>query len=344
MRTVATAAALFLAIVAAVTVPAFHDGGVGACNGCHFTHPEEGSPITSQYLLIGENSTDTCLRCHGVTNGNTWGLDLLAPGPVYGGGQFVFLLEDNLNDEPGSSLIISGDHAGHNVISPAMGTSGDSNYALSPGGTYPSSYLTCTSCHDPHGRGNHFRMLYGSDFPLSRSGGYEFSYTTPAIDATGISLFGPPESDSHHTAYRAGTAAWCGNCHDRVHRGSMAGFRHIEDRALASDAVEYNRYQGTGDETGTGVDAYKVLVPYEDVLSPGIDDTGPARSTSRIMCLSCHRAHASSGPYAGRWDFNIVTWADEGMLSGSYPIPNPYPAIGPVQGPLCEKCHGTGEP
>ena len=73
-------------------------------------------------------------------------------------------------------------------------------------------------------------------------------------------------------------------------------------------------------------------------------DTGPANNTSRMMCLSCHRAHASSAPYAGRWDFNIQTWADEGMLSGSYPIPNPYPIVGPDQGQLCEKCHGTGGP
>jgi hypothetical protein len=276
------------------------------------------------------------------TNGNSWGMDMLAPGPLYGGGQFIYLLEDNLNDEPGSSLIISGDHAGHNVLSLSMGTTSDSNNATAPGGTYPSSYLSCTSCHDPHGRGGHFRLLYGSDYPMSRSGGYEFSYTSPAINATGISISGAPESDAHHTAYRAGVSEWCGNCHQRIHRGSNASFRHIEDRALNRALREYNSYLGTGNDSGTGVDAYKTLVPYEDILSPGIGDTGPANSTSRLMCLSCHRAHASSGPYAGRWDFKIDTWADEGFQSGSYPIPNPYPAIGPSQGRLCEKCHGTG--
>ena len=344
MNKAAATVTILLAALLASPVTAFHDGGAGVCSGCHVTHAVDGSLITNEYLLIGENSTDTCLRCHGMTNGNTWGVEVLAPGALYGGGQFVFLLEDNLNDEPGSGLIISGDHAGHNVISPAMGTHSDSNYSTSPSGVYPSSYLTCTSCHDPHGRGNHFRLLYGSDYPLSRSGGYEFSYTTAAPDATGISIFGPPESDSHHSAYRAGVGAWCGNCHSRVHRGPTAGFRHIEDRDLAGATLEYNSYQGTGDESGTGVDAYKVLVPYEDALSPGIGDTGPAKITSRIMCLSCHRAHASSGPYAGRWDFKIDTWADEGFLSGSYPIPNPYPAIGLSQGSLCEKCHGSGEP
>lgn len=341
-----TAALMLILLAGLLASPAtaFHDGGVGACNGCHVTHTVDGSPVISTFLLIGENSTDTCLRCHGITAGNSWGMDVLAPGPLYGGGPFIFLTEDNLNDGPGSSLIISGDHAGHNVVSPLMGTGTDINNPTAPGGTYPSSYMTCTSCHDPHGQGNHFRFLYGSDFPLSRSGGYEFNYTRPAIVADGISIFGPPESDTNHTAYRSGAAAWCGNCHSRIHRGSDATFRHIEDRSLGSTTREYNSYLGTGDDSGTGVDAYSVLVPYEDLSSPGTGDTGPANNTSRVMCLSCHRAHASSAPYAGRWDFNILTWADEGMLSGSYAIPNPYPLVGPAQAQLCEKCHGTGGP
>jgi hypothetical protein len=63
------------------------------------------------------------------------------------------------------------------------------------------------------------------------------------------------------------------------------------------------------------------------------------------MCLSCHRAHASSGPYSGRWDFNITTWAEEGAISGSYAIENPYEASsGTQQRRLCEKCHGLNVP
>ncbi len=343
MNRSAAVTAIFVAGLLAGPAAAFHDGGVGACSGCHASHEVDGIPLISSYLLIGENSTDTCLRCHGMASGNTWGLDVLAPGPQYGGGPFVFLLEDNLNDEPGSSLIISGDHAGHNVISPSMGANTDVNNPAAPGGTYPSSYLTCTSCHDPHGQGNHFRFLYGSDYPLSRSGGYEFNYTSPAIQADGISIFGPPESDTNHTAYRSGVSQWCQNCHNRVHRGSNASFEHPQNHGMGDEARNYNSYLGTGDDSGTGVNAYKVLVPYEDMQSPGTGDSGPANPSSRLMCLSCHRAHASSAPYAGRWDFNILTWADEG-ISGSYPIPNPYPLIGPSQGSLCQKCHGMEIP
>lgn len=145
--------------------------------------------------------------------------------------------------------------------------------------------------------------------------------------------------------HEGGVAAWCGNCHGRYHNAGNPSFSHPEDRALGGQVQGiYNSYLGSGDYTGDGNDAYNALVPYEDRFSPGTNDPGPARGGSRVMCLSCHRAHASSAPYAGRWDFNIGTWADEGVASGSYPIPNPYPAVGAAQGSLCEKCHGTQIP
>ena len=73
--------------------------------------------------------------------------------------------------------------------------------------------------------------------------------------------------------------------------------------------------------------------------------TGPTPSDAEVTCLSCHRAHASSAPHAGRWDFNIATWADEGITSGSYRIPNPYETTsGNAQRGLCEKCHGQDVP
>jgi hypothetical protein len=53
--------------------------------------------------------------------------------------------------------------------------------------------------------------------------------------------------------------------------------------------------------------------------------------------MSCHRAHASSGPALGRWDFNVRYLSEDGAQSGSYPLPNPYP--GPDQRQLCVKCH-----
>jgi hypothetical protein len=319
---------------------AFHDDGVAHCSACHEMHA--GRPETGETLLKGSNATDTCLRCHASRHGNTWGPsdDPLTPGPLYGGGQFVFLLEDNLNDGPdGAGDPIPGHQAGHSIISRDKGTAADPLHSVSPGGSYPSSALQCTSCHDPHGRGGHFRLLYGSDYPESRAGGHSFTFTRPAPDAQGIPVHGPEESDTHHTAFRAGLADWCGNCHGRYHENAVhGGFRHPSDAPLTAQIAErYNSYDGTDQPPPT--DPYLALVPFEDPAS-STSYSGPASSaSSRVMCLSCHRAHASSAPNAGRWDFNIETWAEEGVESGSYPIPNPYPAAGAGQRNLCEKCH-----
>ena len=53
--------------------------------------------------------------------------------------------------------------------------------------------------------------------------------------------------------------------------------------------------------------------------------------------MSCHRAHAASAPYALRWDPNVVHLSEDGMISGSWPLPDPY--ADPRQASLCNKCH-----
>jgi hypothetical protein len=340
--------AVIAAFAAAAPTLAFHDAGVAHCNGCHTMHASEANPADdgtpNQFLLKESNSTDTCVRCHDTSYGNTWGASVDAPGNVYGGGQFVFLLEDNLNDGHNGgdpARWIDGDKAGHNVISVDKGTAADATNATGPGGTYNSSYLHCTSCHDPHGQGGHFRLLYGNDYPESNAFGYDFNYTNPAPEAAGIRIFGPGESNSNHTAFNNGMSEWCANCHGDFHNTSYpTNLVHPSGAAMGADiAANYNIYEGTGHYTGDGSDAYLALVPFEDPAMT-TEFGGAANGTSKVMCLSCHRAHASSGPYAGRWDFNATVWAEEGVESGSYAIPNPYAATaGADQRSLCNKCH-----
>jgi len=338
---VATALAVVWSAVAADT---FHSGGVGSCGGCHKLH--DGASVTGPLLL--DNPTDLCLRCHETDNGNSWGASLLAPGPVWGGGQFVFLLEENLNDGPGGNdpaNYLPGHQAGHNVISPRKGTAADPVFSQSPGGSYPSANLHCTSCHDPHGRGGHYRLLYGSDYPDAVVNGQTFTYTQPAPEAVGIPLDGPAESDTAHNAYLRGVSEWCANCHQIYHdQTGSQNLEHPSEPLGGSETSNYNVYRGSGFYDGDGLTAYIAAVPVE---WPGMttDFRGPIASGSRVTCLSCHRAHASSGPRSGRWDFNITTWAEEGVNSGSWPIPNPYAATaGDNQRRLCEKCHGPNPP
>jgi predicted CXXCH cytochrome family protein len=321
---------------------AFHEKGVANCNGCHVTHGGESSgalvgPSADRGMLIAESATDVCLVCHERRSGSVLGTDPLVPPPETGPGNFVFLTEDNLNDAPGGALRpILGDAAGHNVVAPGHGLRADPRYALAPGGTYPSSKLGCTSCHDPHGNTN-FRMLYGAG-PVM---GGVATFGRAAPDAEGPTVGTGPESARHHTAYRSGMSDWCGNCHGQYHQaGSGSAFRHPVDRILSAEVVRrYAEYEGDAHPTaGVEAQAYLPAVPFEDRASTTISTSGPGPA-SRVMCLSCHRAHATSSPAAGRWDFKVGLLSDDGRASGSYPIPNPYG--GSTQGPLCSKCHET---
>jgi hypothetical protein len=326
---------------------AFHDGGVAYCAGCHTMHASPGNPADTpggnQFLLKESNSTDTCTRCHNTSRGNTWGSGVLTPGNVYGGGQFVFLLEDNLNDgrsghEP--ARWIPGHQAGHNVISIDKGTVADPVNTSGPGGSYLSGNLHCTSCHDPHGQGGHFRLLYGAPYD-SFAMGYAFPYTTPAPEAEGISISGAAESSAGHTAFKGGMSEWCGNCHGDFHNTSYpTTLKHPSGATLGAEiAANYNMYNGSGSYDGVAESAYLALVPFEDAAATTTSTQGPT-GTSKVVCVSCHRAHASSAPNSGRWDFNVTEWVEEGVESGAYAIPNPYAATsGSAQRSLCNKCH-----
>jgi len=311
---------------------------------CHLMHQDEpGGPAIGDALLTHDSASDLCLSCHAANYGAVMGSDPLVPPTEMGAGNFVFLLEDNLNDGPdGATNPIPGDAAGHNINAPGHGLSSDPTYATSPGGNFPSSQMSCTSCHDPHGNTN-YRFLYGlGQGPSQGSGlGWTFSYAAPV--AVGLNVVaGAPETNSNHVAYRSGMSAWCGNCHrDYVtneHKATL-GFEHRTDDTMDGDIVDrYNVYNGTVDPAGgSPLTAYLAAVPFEDANST-VGRTGGPVTTSRIMCLTCHRAHASSAPASGRWDFNVSTLGQDGAASGSYPIPNPYTV--PNQTQLCYKCHG----
>ena len=331
---------MYLVLATAGSVFAFHDQGAGSCGGCHVTHNSvDGQPVVTadgEWLLRAESPSDLCLTCHAENLGSVFGTDPLSPPPEKGAGNFVFLLEDNLNDSPdGRSEPIPGDAAGHNLFAPGHGLMPDARFAQSPGGTFPAGQLGCTSCHDPHGNAN-FRMLH-ADGPIMEG---LFTFISPAPLADGLAIEFETESRSNHSAYQAGMSAWCGNCHGRDYheRNRSSEFEHPADRPMAAGSrKKYDDYEG--DENpygGAAATSYLPEVPFEEMTNTVSSTRGPG-SGARVMCLSCHRAHASSSPAAGRWDFRVARLQEDGVVSGSYAMPNPYPS--PNQGPLCQKCH-----
>jgi predicted CXXCH cytochrome family protein len=378
---------LFAGLVNARVAHSFHDGGAGSCDNCHSMHSTKDGVAA---LLVASDPSSVCLNCHagsgGADNPSVYSADGSAMTP---GGDFYWLTKP-FTWSGGSSLA---DSHGHNVIALDFNLGQDPRL-VSPGGTYRSEYLGCTSCHDPHGktaggtksgalpvsvsgsygelpadstRQGNYRLLGGSHYgggSAAAAQGFEFSQGGAPVARQNIdSKFS--ESDDSHVDYGTGMSEWCRNCHQSIlddHSGAGDFVHPIgSDVTLTNVFSMYNSYINTGDlvanTTGTGdiATAYLQFVPFErgtndqQLLNP-VSTEGP-NATSKIMCLTCHRAHASAFRSIGRWDFDAVLLADshpgpgDGGSSGddvlsSYYGRNISSEFGPLQGPFCEKCHG----
>ena len=202
-----------LVLSPAYSARAFHDGGAAECAACHVMHDAADGEVLmdgSSPLLTAASASDVCLSCHEGADG-VMAANPLLPGLLRGAGDFVFLLEDNLNDAPdGLAAPIAGHAAGHSIVSMAYGLEPDPRWTHAPGGNFPSSQLGCTSCHDPHGNSN-FRMLNGAG--EIQGGAAVFVYDAP--QAAGLDVTDPTavETRNRHTAYIRGMSDWCANCH-----------------------------------------------------------------------------------------------------------------------------------
>ncbi|MFP3983345.1 MAG: hypothetical protein ACLFV2_06610 [Desulfurivibrionaceae bacterium] len=369
--------ALFLtAVLGPVNIPearAFHSGGVGTCKGCHNMHQGE---VSSDRLLKGSDPSSTCLNCHAGAGGPASNSVFSSDGSALTPGGDFYWLTKTFTWSTGSS---SGESHGHNVIAGDFNLSRDSQRNSAPGGTYPAADLACTSCHDPHGRikggtrkgsppvsvsgsygsqpaggtnAGNYRLLGDADYIAPRD--YDFSNKAPVAVQNFAEPYG--ESDSSHVDYGQGMSRWCTNCHSSyLNRDHSDSFSHRSGSTLQMSHVDhYNSYVKTGDLSGTRSTAYLQFVPFErgtgdpSQLDP-TSTAGPDQN-SRVMCLTCHRAHASAFRAAGRWDFDAELLADshpapdDGGVSGndvsySYYGRDIENEFGSGQKSFCEKCH-----
>lgn len=335
--------AIGLLFVAISPARAFHDEGVAHCNGCHTMHNSEDgqlvdpdSPNGNAWLLRDGTPSDVCLGCHATSRGAVFATDPNNPATQRGAGNFIFLLDDNLNDGHGGATDpISGDAAGHNLDAPGHGLAPDGTLTSSPGGTFPAGVMGCSSCHDPHGTAD-FRLLYGAGRLVQDF----YTFLNPAPTAEGLSLFGAGEANDNHTAYQDGMSAWCGNCHGNFHDNNTQLIHPSGQTLGGTIATTYALYNGSSSITGgTPATSYLAAVPFEDAANTTTSTAAPT-ATSKVVCVTCHRAHGSSAPDAGRWDFNVTGLEEDGHESGSYKIPNPYDVY---QRSLCNKCHKKDE-
>ncbi len=357
---------------------AFHDGGVGPCEGCHVMHSSRS--VAYKWLLQQTDPSSVCLNCH-AGEGSRDSYHIASPdGSAMSPGGDFYWLKKNFFWGHGSS---PGDSHGHNIIAIDYGFTVDTRLTTAPGGSYQAFALGCNSCHDPHGKGRaglpvkgsgsygatsnsitvlgNYRLLGGRGYDGGAYvQGYSFPNDTPIARQNSAVPYG--ETNTSHVDYGSGMSEWCANCHAGIltdrHQGGPNSFEHpIGNDALLENFVDsYNRYVKTSDFSGTDATSYLALVPFErGVTDPALLNPTSTRGPdnwSNIMCLTCHRAHASAFQYIGRWDFSAQLVADshpaanDAGVTGndvfySYYGRNMINEFGQGQRILCEKCHSV---
>jgi predicted CXXCH cytochrome family protein len=162
-----------------------------------------------------------------------------------------------------------------------------------------------------------YRLLGGAGYQPKSSGQAPFSNQSPIAVAPPTYNQGE-RSTQVRVAYGARMSDWCGNCHLSIHVPNDPSSKLVHPsgpmaRLGAIVSKTYNSYIKTGDLTGSWQSSYDSLVPYEEgttnrstlalhARSDGSGLDGPQTGLENVMCLSCHRAHASGFDDALRWN------------------------------------------
>ena len=132
-------------------------------------------------------------------------------------------------------------------------------------------------------------------------------------------------------AYGSGMGDWCGTCHADMH--SSAGILRHPTEQVMSGAIQgiYGSYVKSGDMTGSLASSYLSLVPFEEGLAYSTANIATLKShavtndsqlggpsgAATVMCLSCHRAHASGFMNMTRWQNESQFIIQDGLYPGS---------------------------
>jgi hypothetical protein len=229
-----------------------------------------------------------------------------------------------------------------------------------------------------------YRFLGGAGYVPASVGGAGFTY--PAPDAVAPSTYNRSEHSSQTiVAYGQGMSEWCANCHsamlENAYLSGTSGHRHPagnSSKLTTAIVANYNSYVTSGVMTNTDVTkAFTTLAPFEKGMtgrtiadyaalkSYATTSTSPgdhsAATTNNVMCLSCHRAHASGFPDMTRYflENEFMTIGDsagvaaydssttEGKINFGKNVAEqtaayygrPASVFGPYARNLCNKCH-----
>ncbi|BDG05241.1 cytochrome C [Anaeromyxobacter oryzae] len=227
-----------------------------------------------------------------------------------------------------------------------------------------------------------YRLLGGQNYTPASNSTSPFPNDPPV--AVAPALYNSSEASAEvRVAYGTGMSEWCQNCHTNIHldgyTSGVAGLRHPagSDALLHAGQIQvYNTYVSSGVVDAAATSKYTSLVPFEQGKSATLavlkanavpNSIIAAGASSNVMCLSCHRAHATAFDSMVRWDQNATFLTDgvnytngatgsmtkviagtagartlQQTQAGYYdrPVGAGATSIGLYQRSLCNKCHG----
>lgn len=249
----------------------------------------------------------------------------------------------------------------------ADGSEGTSGLPIADRGSYPPGTNIYRSPSDGQWAVGAYRLLAGTGYnPASIDNStLAFAHGVPA--AMVPSSYNRSDNTTQtRVAYGSGMSEWCANCHGDIHNDSVStNLRHPASNLadLGTIANNYNAYVSSGTVGNIADNSFLSLVPFE--TGDGNDQTGRTNmaglaksddsvltgpsTTSNVMCLSCHRAHASGFPSMLRWN-NSETFITEqaayaedmGRLTTDWTAAyygRAATKFGNFQRSLCNKCH-----
>jgi hypothetical protein len=168
-----------------------------------------------------------------------------------------------------------------------------------------------------------YRLLGGKGYyPVSA--GIDNAFAYQAFIAVSPTDYNRTEAVSDtHVAYGKDVSMWCANCHEQIH-SALSGGGHPSGQTLGVAGYDqnYNAYVKTGDLRGNINTAFTSMVPFQTDNSTNLTTlknatltmAGPI-SNDKVMCLSCHRAHATGWDSMTRWNMQSTFLT----VAGAYP-------------------------
>ncbi len=284
----------------------------GDCSNCHTMHYSQNGTQSSGWGGSGPYDallTNDCVGCHSSTtavtiiNNTPIIYNTTSPTSILAGGNFYYAIAD--------------DSTGHNVSGIKAQ---DSTLGLTPpGGSAMSSQLTCAGefgCHGDRSTGNNNIVGVTGAHHTDDSGG--ITGGTVGLSYRFLNgITGKEDTDweqdninTSHNEYQGATnfstvstiSYLCGQCHGNSGSGGFHNslgvgsaspwLRHPTDIALKSTG-EYANYT-----------TYSLVAPVARPDPDNVINTAAVTpGTDIVICISCHRSHASPYYKLLRWDF-----------------------------------------